>query len=381
MQTLMKSNTLFRAVVVAGALSAGLTARPAQAAYDVLRNLSSADGYYPYATMVVQNNVVYGITWVGGSIGGGTIFKMNSDGSGYTVLRNLDGATEGFYAQGALMLSGQTLYGTCTNGGVNGQGTTFKINTDGSGWKVLHAFSGADGEFPNGKLAVKGNAVYGICSSDTNMFHGNVYKVNTDGTGFAILHTFTGSADGDYPYGGLVVKGKSLYGTTGSGGASSNGVVFKMNTSGSGFTVIHDFDGTQGGNPLGDLLLKGKTLYSTTNSGGAGGYGTIFKVNTNGAHFTVLHQFDLTQGGSPIAGVALVGSDLYGTTTYGGSAGQGVVYRITTKGMGYTVLYDFLGGSDGANPQAGVVFDGTSILGNTSQGGNNMLGTIFRLDP
>jgi uncharacterized repeat protein (TIGR03803 family) len=55
---------------------------------------------------------------------------MNTDGTGYTVLKsftNNDGPNAG------LILSGGTLYGTTYMGGSSGDGTVFKMNTNGTG--------------------------------------------------------------------------------------------------------------------------------------------------------------------------------------------------------------------------------------------------------
>src|SRR5215831_8307035 len=39
------------------------------------------------------------------------------------------------------ILSGNTLYGTAIQGGSGGSGTVFKVNTDGTGFVTLHSFT------------------------------------------------------------------------------------------------------------------------------------------------------------------------------------------------------------------------------------------------
>jgi uncharacterized repeat protein (TIGR03803 family) len=70
-------------------------------------------------------------------------------------------------------------------------------------------------------------------------------------------------------------------------------------------------------------------LYGTTFGGGSLGYGTVFKLNTNGTGFTVLLNFDGPTGANPVAGL-MQGADgaLYGTTVQGGSANVGTVFRL-----------------------------------------------------
>jgi len=105
----------------------------------------------------------------------------------------------------------------------------------------------------------------------------------------------------------------------------------------------------------------------------------------------VLYAF---QGGSdaaePFGGMIKVKGALYGTTISngytgsGGSSGSwlgsGTVFKITTAGA-ETVLYSFLGGSDGENPQAGLINVGGTLYGTTANGGASGNGTVFKITP
>ena len=138
-----------------------------------------------------------------------------------------------------------------------------------------------------------------------------------------------------------MLNGSTLYGTTYYGGVSSNGVVFKINTNGTGFTVLKHFpvliNGTNsdGANPRAGLIFNGNTLYGTTISGGVSSNGVVFKINTDGTGFTVLKHFPAlinginSDGANPFAGLILNGNTLYGTTAGGGSSGVGVVFSLT----------------------------------------------------
>src|SRR5439155_24319025 len=83
------------------------------------------------------------------------------------------------------------------------------------------------------------------------------------------------------------------------------------------FNVIHSFgSGTGGGGrPETTMVLSGNTLYGTTLYGGGPGIGGVFKVNTDGTGFALLHSFGDYVWGSP-NGLILSGSTLYGTTPY-----------------------------------------------------------------
>jgi uncharacterized repeat protein (TIGR03803 family) len=205
---------------------------------------------------------------------------------------------------------------------------------------------------------------------------------------FSVVHTFTGGNDGGVPYNGFVANGGVFYGTTSTGGASGDGVIFKINSKGSE-TVLHSFSGgTDGTNPWGQLIrAKDGVLYGTTTGGGASGTGTVFQVS--GEHETVLYSFaGGTDGATPLAGlVEDATGNLYGTTSAGGANGNGTVFKLTapkTKGAAWseTVLYSFGKGSDGATPYGGLIFDAAgNLYGTTSAGGANAYGTVFQLVP
>src|SRR5438045_1718315 len=122
---------------------------------------------------------------------------------------------------------------------------------------------------------------------------------------FTTLHSFSG---GVWPYGGLVLSGKTLYGTARGGGSSGSGAVFAINTDATGFTNLHSFAAGSGEFPYitnsdgidpSGLVLSGNALYATAFTGGSSGNGTVFAVNTDGTAFRVLHSFSYNDGNSP----------------------------------------------------------------------------------
>jgi uncharacterized repeat protein (TIGR03803 family) len=77
----------------------------------------------------------------------------------------------------------------------------------------------------------------------------------------------------------LVLAGSTLYGSTSEGGSSDDGVVFKVNTDGSGYAVLKNFTGSDGSQPAAGLILADSTLYGTTSGGGDFGYGVVFSLS------------------------------------------------------------------------------------------------------
>jgi uncharacterized repeat protein (TIGR03803 family) len=189
--------------------------------------------------LILSGNTLYGTAQYGGGAGVGTVFAVNTDGSGFTNLHtftalatNSSGVytnSEGANPSAGLVLSDRTLYGTAELGGAWGDGTVFRINTDGSGFTNLHSWSGVnDGVRPQGDLILVGNALYGTAKLGGSFDQGTVFKVNINGTSFSNLHSFTGINEGAHPFAGLSLSGDILYGTTSYGGDSGAGTVFSI---------------------------------------------------------------------------------------------------------------------------------------------------------
>jgi uncharacterized repeat protein (TIGR03803 family) len=370
----------------------------------------NSDGAKPLAGLVLSGNVLYGTAYIGGTNGNGTVFAVNTDSSGFTNLHSFTALSgpypptnsDGADLRGRLILAGNTLYGTAQAGGGSGVGTVFAINTNGSGFTNLHSFAAltgpnftnSDGANPYGGLILAGNTLYGTADTGGSSGNGTVFAVSTNGTGFTNLYSFSGGTDGANPAGGLVLSGNTLYGTTFYGGTNGNGTVFAVSTNGTGFTKLYsftakNFNGNTGGmtnsdgaNPYAVLILSGNTLYGTASTGGNSdfGSGTVFAINTNGTGFMNLHSLTNSDGGEPFAGLILSGKTLYGAVTYGGTSGYGTVFAVSTNGTDFTNFYNFSGGSDGAYPEGSLILSGNTLYG-TAEGGASPSanGTVFSL--
>jgi len=214
----------------------------------------------------------------------------------------------------------------------------------------------------------------------------------------SVLYSFcvlTNCADGSQPEAGVIMDASgNFYGTTLTGGVHQGGTVFKLSADGT-YTNLHSFGATEadGLYPVyGQLLMDGKgNLYGTTSSGGSHSNGTVFRVSPTGEE-KILYNFCSTAGCSDGAAplsylIADRQGNLYGTTANGGTNNYGVVFKLAPNRT-ETVLYRFSGGSDGANPEAGLAMDSEgNLYGTTYQGGDlsfcggSGCGTVYKVTP
>jgi uncharacterized repeat protein (TIGR03803 family) len=356
----------------------------ARGAYVVLHVFNSiTDGTDPVSSLTLVGSSLYGTARTGGTNGDGTIFQMNANGTAFNVIHNFSSAsTDGIGPLGALALSGSTFYGT-TGQSQTGAGTVFTINTDGSGFAVIHAFTGSttDGGGPQQSLVVSGSSLYGTTKGGGTSNFGTIFQMGTTGSSFSILRSFTGGTDGGGTASTPLLSGSTLYATNVNGSPNS-GTLLRINTDGSGFSVLHTFVGgnNDGMFPHDSPLLAGSTLYGTTELAGSGGDGIIYKINSDGTGFTILHMFtgSITDGSVPFGSMILSGSVLYGLTEVGGANNDGTIYQINTDGSGFQLLHSFAGAADGEQPYGSLIQSGSTLYGMTS-GNSDGIATIFSI--
>ncbi len=288
-------------------------------------------------------------------------------------------------------LHAQVLYTTASGGGVNRGGTISKLDAATSTLSAAFSFAAADLTAPSRSSLVQASdgKLYGVTPVGGTYNLGGIFSF-TPSTGiYTRLKDFDG-ANGSHSNGSLVqAKDGKLYGMTEEGGTNGVGVIFSFDPATSVFTILKDFDGTNGSNPRGSLVqATDSKLYGMTTKGGNNDLGVIFSLNPAIGVYTKLKDFTGTNGANP-EGSLIQATDgkLYGLTALGGGTNNGgVIFSFNPATNAFAKLRDFAGGDgtldDGRFPDGNFVqaTDG-KLYGMTAQGGSTDDGTIFSFDP
>ncbi len=381
-------------VAVLLACPSALGIPPQPVIFTPLHNFTNSppDGNQPLSLYLAPDNVLYGVTFGGGTnaVPGGTIFRINRDGSGYVVLHSFDATTTGnsnsvvnpsslIPQYGGLSLAlgrDGLLYGTTWMGGANNQGTVFKLNRDGSVFTTIRDFGPGDSG-PVNLMQGNDGALYGATWSDGANADGTLFRLTTDGNNYTVLYNFVPATDGYHVTEPLMqAKDGLLYGSLNLGtNANSFGAIFKINPVDQNYTVLRHLGSADGFHPTRLIQSSDGNLYGTVINGPGVNHGAIFQMDTNGNNFALLHVFTNLLDGSQLHNGVMEGPghNLYGAAQLGGSGPgglQGAIYQFNVPTSTFNVVYNF----NSAGTEPGLQPFGALALGDFSDGGGILFG-------
>ena len=351
-----------------------LTAAPQAQTFQVLHTFTGgSDGAIPVGGLTMDRaGNLYGATAAGGddsddcptggaANGCGTVFKLARGSSGWVLysLYIFRGYKDGIFPSGRVIFGPDgALYGATQEGGeancnagFGSCGLVFRMTPPATACKsfvcpwqksTIFSFNGSDGAEPVDEVVfdragnLYGTTLFGGGNGDASCIYegggcGTVYELTpSNGTWTeTVLHAFPASGnagtDGQNPDANLIFDSAgNLYGSTEAGGSFSEGTVFQLSPSGSGWTenLLHNFQGkNDGAIPGGGLLLASGNLIGTTSGGGAGNGGTVFELTPGQSNWVFSLMYSLPGYGDdfgPRAGLTMdAAGNLYGTTVAG----------------------------------------------------------------
>lgn len=324
--------------------------------YTSLFDFNGTNGSAPLGGVILDAaGNIFGTTSAGGANGRGTAFRLSDDGVGgyaHSILFNFTATSATGRAPGGSLIADAAgnLYGTTTGGGTAGGGTVFRLASNGNGTythSVLHnlSISLAGFDRKSGVVADAGGNLYGTTNAGGTGSGGTVYRLSSDGVGGYTYSTLRhmDNTTGRTPQASLLADAVgNLYGTATNGGPAGYGTVYRLSDNGAGgFTtsVLYGFSATTGGNPVGGLIADavGNLFGTTYGGGGEFAPGTVFRLSDNGAGgytHTVLYTFGGSNGIKPYGDlIADDEGNLYGMTQFGGANDSGTIFRISNAGF------------------------------------------------
>jgi uncharacterized repeat protein (TIGR03803 family) len=326
------------------------------------------------------------------------------------VLHAFDGA-DGAWPRGSLVAAGGFLYGGTTLGGDANSGTIFRVRPNGTGFQSLYSFTaGRDnglGNQPhhNSMLLIRSNVLVGAArqggNTDNNTGegtqkdgNGTIFRIETSGSGYTVLEKFDGgerSPATPHSPPQISPDGRMLYGMSAGGGKHRHGTLYEMHVDGAGFRILHHFEKSRGKEPHGTVVfdgastLLGMTRLGGTLSDGSEGAGVIFRYDLTTGAYKVLHVFAKNAGDNGDTNdhgfLSPASGYYYGTTELGGKYGQGVLFRLRADGSDFSIVHSFGATGDGQKPFGSLLQVGEWFYGTTTVGGDHDDGTVFRLRP
>lgn len=223
---------------------------------------------FPYRLLLGEDGALYGSTG-NGLNDHGSVYRIQTDGSGFTTLHSFVGSTEGHPVGGLTWFDGN-FYGMTADGGVNLAGSIYRVSPSGS-YQLLYSF--APPKHPQAELTVGPDGhLYGVYA-ENGRYHGGVFKMTLAGDSATVrtLHRFHRDTDGRRPGGGVTVGADGrLYGTTLFATPYNHGALYAVSTDGDFETLLRiNHHALTGDRPLGGLTLgTDGELYGATAHGG-----------------------------------------------------------------------------------------------------------------
>jgi uncharacterized repeat protein (TIGR03803 family) len=225
----------------------------------------------PNGVIAGADGALYGTTPSGGSLGGGTVFRLVPSAGAWMVetLHEFDPPTDGASPYSNVVFgSDGALYGTTVSGGPQSGGTAFRLAQSGTSWtlQVIHEFTAPTGSGAYGRLALgTDGALYGTTYIGGPGNMGTVYRLASNGATWSheVLAAFGDPlpAAGRYPFGGLAIGNDgALYGTASAfdgGRAIRHRLPSEADGSAWVRDVVHTCAAWTAPTPFGDLLSRG----------------------------------------------------------------------------------------------------------------------------
>jgi uncharacterized repeat protein (TIGR03803 family) len=346
---------------------------------DLTGNTGTNPGAYSQGSLTYSNGQFYGVTTRGGINDAGVIFQWDPVANIYIKKYDFVSTSNGNFPIGNMTENGGKFYGMTYDGGTGGGGVIYEWDPVANIYTRKLDLTPATGYKPSGELSLYNNKFYGLTLTN-NTTGGSIIEwdpvTNTIEKKIG-LNEVRGSAAS----GSLLISGNKMFGVTKAGGADQLGTIFDWDPASNVFTKRYDFGGKDDKFPTGTLTFANGKLYGACSKGGGiNSIGLLFEWDPATSTYTRKFSFSGPNGRNPNSSLTYFNNKFYGMTTFGGAKDSGVIFEWDPAINLYTKKID-LSSETGTLPYGNLVEYNNKLYGMTSTGNAGNTGTIFEWDP
>lgn len=322
------------------------------------------------------NGKLYGMTWLGGALIGGTgvLYEYDPSTGIYTIKKNLFWPTGGQPSGKLVVGPSGNLYGMTSS-------KLFEYNIPTDNITILHNFLATTGSSPYGSPFFANNGkIYGLTRGGGTANMGVIFEYDLPTSTYTKKFDFT-NINGTMPFADFIqASNGKLYALTQYGGLNNLGTLFEYDITTSTFLKLRDFTSASGGRPQGTLLEESGKLYGLNSTSGPATWGTLFEYNIATTTYSVRANFNNgANGGSPLGSLMKASNGkLYGLTNGGGTNNNGVIFEFDMATNTFVKKMDLGVLTTGTKPYGSFMqASNGKLYASTFFGGKNNAGTIF----
>lgn len=354
---------------------------PANSSYEKLANLYSIGGHTVYTTLVIYNNLMYGIS--GSEEGGGDGFIFEFNPTNNALVRKFNFSTTDYrFPRGGLTLIGDELWGCATEGDIAIRGGIFSYDLGSGVFTERSDFGNFLGTYPYSAMSTYNNKLYGVTSGGGANGMGVLFEYNPATDIYTVRHVFSGGNDGNSSRTQLTLFNNKFYGQTWEEGANGMGTIFEFDPATNIYTTKYQNTTTNGGRNESGFTAYNNKLYCLNRLGGTDGDGTLIEYDPIGN--TVVKKVDCSpsSGNNGVYILTLYNNRFYGLAEggiYAGLAETGVYFEYN-PGPNSMVVKILFKQNEGVVPTGNVTYANGKVFGITRNGGNDENGVIWEYD-
>ncbi|HEX3799726.1 MAG TPA: choice-of-anchor tandem repeat GloVer-containing protein [Verrucomicrobiae bacterium] len=223
---------------------------------------------------------LYGVTQFGGANSMGSVFRLTTNGV-FSTIYSFTGGNDGSAPNDLLLGADGTFYGTTRHSTMLGRfqfyGIVFNLTTNGV-FTLLYTQNSFDGHYPAAGLTAGNDGnFYGTCEQGgTNGNNGTIFRISPSAVPIPVpvsLVSFDGIDEGSHPEMPLTFGSDgNLYGTTSSGGPGGGGTIFRLSPTGAPVITAQ---------PVAQTLFPGPTVSFSAAAFGAPTLNYHWLLNSN----------------------------------------------------------------------------------------------------